>query len=138
MPADDSSAVRLRLGLRHRVGQRVRRTVEDRLGPVSAMVDLISVFGQTTDHLAVRVAHLEARLDALTTAIDRPSGPFSGEMTMAQVLRRHPAAGGVLATEGLPDCSGCSVRFDETLAEAADAYGFDLEVLLARLQQALR
>ena len=138
MPDDDSSAVLSRLGLRHRVGRRVRRFVEARVVPMREMVDLVDHLNRKVDDGAARLAHLETMLDELETAIERPSGPFSGDMTMAQILRRHPAAGRVLAREGLPDCSGCSVRFDETLSEAADAYGFDLDLLLARLQAVLR
>jgi hybrid cluster-associated redox disulfide protein len=58
---------------------------------------------------------------------------FLPEMTMEAVLLRHPGAARVLARHGLPGCGGCAVRFDETLGEAALAYGLHLSELLIEL-----
>jgi hybrid cluster-associated redox disulfide protein len=59
--------------------------------------------------------------------------PFSGAMTVDQAWRKHPGTAAIFARHHLPACDGCAVRFDETLAEAAAAYGLDLEGLLEEL-----
>lgn len=66
-----------------------------------------------------------------------PTAPFSQGWTMDQVLARHPGARQVLASHHLPACDRCAVRFDETLAEAADAYGLPLVPLLDQLNALL-
>jgi len=138
MPEGGSHVTTGRFGVRRRVSARVRRAVEVRAGPVTEMVDAATVLLQVSADLSVRLRQVEARLDGVARAIERPSGPFVGTMTMSEVLRRHPSAGRVLSELGLPDCTGCSVRFDETLVEAAEAYGFDLTYTLARLQRLVR
>lgn len=60
-------------------------------------------------------------------------GPFEPTMTMDAAWSRHPRAREVFARRSLPACDRCAVRFDETLEEAASAYGFDLVQLLAEL-----
>ena len=82
-----------------------------------------------------RLQALELQLDAI--ALTPATGPFHAGMTMAAVLRRHPGARAVLAELGLPGCHGCSVRHDETLEEAVEAYAFDGEDLLRRLNELL-
>lgn len=57
--------------------------------------------------------------------------------TIEEVLKSHTTAKQVLAGVHLPNCSSCMVRFDETLAEAAANYEFDLEDLLNRLNLVL-
>jgi iron-sulfur cluster repair protein YtfE (RIC family) len=57
--------------------------------------------------------------------------------TIEEVLQSHPEAQQVLASVDLPNCGGCLVRFDETLAEAADNYEFDLQRVLNRLNVGL-
>lgn len=57
--------------------------------------------------------------------------------TIEEVLQSHPEAQQVLASVDLPNCSGCLVRFDETLAEAAANYEFDLQRVLNRLNVGL-
>ena len=111
---------------------------DERARELRRMVDESGHAEAVVDDIAMRLARLEDRLLAMERRIERPTGDYSAEMTMAQVLRRHPGARAVLAQEGLPDCSGCAVRFDETLAEAAEAYGFELPQLLARLQALVR
>jgi len=54
-------------------------------------------------------------------------------MTVDQAWRKHPGTRAVFARHHLPSCADCAVRFDETLAEAAAAYGLDLEGLLEEL-----
>lgn len=58
---------------------------------------------------------------------------FTAEMTIDEAWNNHPRASQVFRQFHLPSCSGCSVRFDETIAEATEAYGIDLEGFLCAL-----
>ena len=58
---------------------------------------------------------------------------FSPQMTIEQAWHAHSKAPDVFAAHHLPACDGCSVRFEETLAEAAEAYGIDLDSFLTQL-----
>ena len=62
-----------------------------------------------------------------------PIPPFTSEMTIEQAWHAHPKAPSVFASHHLPSCDGCSVRFEETIAEAAEAYGIDLNSFLTQL-----
>ena len=62
--------------------------------------------------------------------------PFSivvSDMTLAEILQYGPTVRRVLRRLGFPDCTRCSVRFDETLEEAVLNYGLDLEKVLMTL-----
>ena len=59
--------------------------------------------------------------------------PFTAEMTIEQAWHAHPKAPAIFASHHLPSCNKCSVRFEETLAEAAEAYGIDLDSFLTQL-----
>ena len=61
--------------------------------------------------------------------------PFHEEMTIDEAWFAHPGAPGVFAKHHLPGCDGCSVRFEETLAEAAEAYSIDLAAFLHELNR---
>ena len=98
--------------------------------------DLEPVAGMVSD-LGRRLQGIEAELAAIAEALAPISGPFHPGLSMAMVLRRHPGARDVLAQVGLPGCHGCSVRHDETLEEAIEAYGFDGSALLAKLNALL-
>jgi iron-sulfur cluster repair protein YtfE (RIC family) len=54
-------------------------------------------------------------------------------MTIGAAWANHPGAPTIFAKHHLPACDGCAVRHDETLAEAAAAYGIDLPTWLAQL-----
>ena len=58
---------------------------------------------------------------------------FSAEMTIDDAWSNHPKASEVFQRFHLPSCSGCSVRFDETIGEATEAYGIPLEDFLCAL-----
>jgi hypothetical protein len=58
---------------------------------------------------------------------------FIGQMTIETAWRAHPGAPAVFAKHHLPACDGCAVRHEETLAEAASAYGIDLQQWLGEL-----
>ena len=62
--------------------------------------------------------------------------PFSivaSDMTLEEILQYGPTVHRVLRRLGFPDCTVCSVRFDETLEEAVVNYGLDLEKVLMAL-----
>lgn len=62
--------------------------------------------------------------------------PFSivvPDMTLEEILQYGPTVQRVLRRLGFPDCTVCSVRFDETLEEAVANYGLDLEKVLMTL-----
>lgn len=83
--------------------------------------------------LGVEVAGLRRALQAVAEDLRLHGQPFHADMSMDQAWRRHPGAPAVFARHHLPACDGCAVRFDETLEEAAVAYGLDLQRLLAEL-----
>jgi hybrid cluster-associated redox disulfide protein len=58
---------------------------------------------------------------------------FTAEMTIDEAWNNHPKAPKVFQQFHLPSCSGCSVRFDEKISEASDAYGIHLEDFLCAL-----
>ena len=62
---------------------------------------------------------------------------FSSKMTIEQALQFHPKAKNVFEDHGLPRCNKCSVRFEETLKEAADVYDITLSVWLSDLNRLL-
>ena len=84
-----------------------------------------------------RLQAVEEALGAISEELAPITGPFHPGLSMAMVLRRHPRARDVLAQVGLPGCDGCSVRHDETLEEAIEAYAFDGPALLAKLNALL-
>ena len=61
--------------------------------------------------------------------------PFTADMTIDNAWHAHPRAPQIFAKNHLPACDGCSVRFEETLAEAAEAYGIDLDSFLTQLNR---
>ena len=58
---------------------------------------------------------------------------FHAGMTVGEALALHPLAGEVLAQFQLGGCSGCDIRDDHILGDAAREYGIDLPSLLASL-----
>ena len=63
---------------------------------------------------------------------------FTSNMTIEQTLLLHPASYIVLQKFGFPNCKNCSVRFDETLQEASEAYDINLNQMLSSLNQLLQ
>lgn len=127
--------------LHDRLRQHLRTRVEDALRPqAQAQADLAQGIAEAIDQaatLAQRASTIEgrqARLLADATLMSRPFGP---QMTVDQAWRRHSGAPAVFARFHLPSCDGCAVRFDETLEEAAAAYGLNLATLLSALQALL-
>jgi hybrid cluster-associated redox disulfide protein len=83
--------------------------------------------------LSARLHSMHLRAISLETQIDSQQEAFHGAMTIQRALARSLRSKEVLKRHHLPDCSGCAVRFDETLEEATQAYGLDLSQLLADL-----
>ena len=85
--------------------------------------------------LSRRIARLGDRAHALQLRMD--GVPFQSRMTIQEALARHAGASQVFRDRHLPGCHLCAVRFDETLGEAAEAYGIPLEEWLAELNALL-
>ena len=62
-----------------------------------------------------------------------PFAIVTSDMTLEEILQYGPTVRRVLRRLGFPDCTICSVRFDETLEEAVLNYGLDLEKVLMKL-----
>ena len=117
--------------------QQVRRALLGRTGTIAGTA---AALDGARRHLGVAERRLSGQGSALSRLeAERAllSGPFSPQMTVDQAWRRHPAAGQVFARHHLPGCQSCAVRFDETIAEAADAYGLPLDALLTQLNALL-
>lgn len=124
-----------------RVDQRIRGLLRRVVGEVLAerrglLFELDGERGEV-EGLTVEVAGLRRELGALRGDLELLGQPFLARMTMDQAWRRHPGAAAVFARHHLPACDGCAVRFDETVEEAASAYGLDLGRLLAELNALL-
>jgi hybrid cluster-associated redox disulfide protein len=65
----------------------------------------------------------------------RKPNRFTSKMTIEQALQFHPDAKKIFQKFGLPRCNKCTVRFEETLEEAAEAYDIDLSNWISNLNQ---
>ena len=57
---------------------------------------------------------------------------FTKTMTIGEVLRLNPNCAQILTSYGM-HCFGCPFSQMETLEQAAEVHGFDVEELLAKL-----
>lgn len=87
--------------------------------------------------LALHHAALQRDILALDRRLSFAFGSFIPTMTVDAAWSRHPRAREAFVRRSLPACDRCAVRFDETLEEAASAYGFDLAQLLDELNALL-
>ena len=85
--------------------------------------------------LSHRISRLGERVQLLRNRLER--APFRSGMTIQAALARHPGAGKVFSERHLPGCHLCAVRFDETIGEAAEAYGIPLDDWLSDLNALL-
>ena len=113
----------------------LREEVRRRLGA------LLELRGRSR-HLQGGISRLSSRLirleDELTSIqSELPPVPFSPTMTIDQAWKHHGDAPRIFAQHHLPACDSCAIRFDETLEEAARAYGLDLVPLLKELNDLL-
>ena len=128
---------RTRLGARGRalLERLVRARSRERLSPLLELRGDVRNLGGSLNRSTSRANHLEERLKALDPLLERV--PFRPDMTIDQAWNHHPDAPDVFARHHLPACNSCAVRFDETLEEAADAYGLKIETLLKELNTLL-
>ena len=56
------------------------------------------------------------------------------EMTIAQALEEKPECGPVFMQFGM-HCLGCAIAHGETVEQAAEVHGIDLDALLAALNK---
>jgi len=111
----------------------VRAFLAPRQQALAAARDQAQQARSQVDATRLQVAGIQAGLAGLRADLAARIGPFHAQMSIDQAWRRHPGAPAVFARHHLPACDGCAVRFDETVEEAARAYGLDLPVLLAEL-----
>ncbi len=148
IPAVPLTPPSLRARLRALLAERVRAALApaaDAAARLDALRTEAAELRRRTTALATRVDRLHADLAARRDRVRRLAADWEArrpvgfddigpELTLDATLRLHPGARAVLAARHLPDCTGCAVRFDETLAEAAEAYELDLEALLRDLR----
>ncbi|MFA6431890.1 MAG: DUF1858 domain-containing protein [Candidatus Margulisiibacteriota bacterium] len=60
---------------------------------------------------------------------------ITGEMTIADALKKKPAIAAVLMGKGM-HCLGCVIAQGETVAQAAEVHGLPVEELLIDLNKA--
>ena len=124
--------------LRAQPDLRVRRVLDEIVGPAGPIrSERLDAVNRSVFRASQLTTGVEQELGILAQQLEPPTGPFTMDMTMAMVLRRHADANRVLAGVGLPGCGGCAVRHDETLAEAVEAYGFDGAELIRQLNTLL-
>lgn len=127
----------LRARVRGWLGAQVRVALDARDGALDAPRAERAEIEAATLELGLRVGRLNREARALTEAAAALQGPFHADMSIEAARNRHPEAPAVFARHHLPACGGCAVRFDETIAEAAAAYGLDLDALLRDLDALL-
>ena len=105
--------------------------------------ELLRALGLGREDVYVALVGMEARGEAVLRPVTdgKPKvwqlGGVVPTMTVDAAWSRHPRAREAFARRSLPACDRCAVRFDETLEEAASAYGFDLVQLLDELNALL-
>lgn len=57
------------------------------------------------------------------------------DMKISELLKQKPEAGPVLQEIGM-HCLGCAIASMETIEEAADVHGVDIEELLKKINEA--
>lgn len=107
------------------------------LVPRQTLLPDAASLGRDVRALELAVAALRGGLAATQADLALFRSPFAPSMTVDQAWRRHSGAATVFACNDLPACDGCAVRFDETLEEAAAAYGLNLSQLLSDLNALL-
>ena len=60
---------------------------------------------------------------------------ITADTTIFEALEINPNAGDILMKYGM-QCLGCALAHGETVGEAADVHGADLEMMLAELNKA--
>lgn len=127
--------------LRPRLHGFLQRRVREALAPREALLTPIAEALAAADS-AMDALERRATADAQTLRALREEGqlwsrPFGLDFTIHQAWIRHAGASAVFARHHLPACHHCAVRFDETVGEAAAAYGIDPNALLDELNALL-
>ena len=86
---------------------------------------------------SARMKRMEREISSLSDELNLWRLPYRSDMRIHAAWMRHPGAPAVFARHHLPVCDRCVVRFDESIGEAAAAYGLDLEALLGELNALL-
>ncbi|MBN2056529.1 DUF1858 domain-containing protein [bacterium] len=96
--------------------------------------DIDSLKGQLRDG-ARRQDALADKLHSHLAEVRREKGlaRFTADMTVAQALAAHAKAPEVFARFNLSGCSVCASGTDETLTQAAEGHGLELDRLLTEL-----
>lgn len=64
-----------------------------------------------------------------------PMEKINKQMTIAEILKAKPAAGAILLSHGM-HCLGCTIAAGETLEQAAEVHGMDINALIEEINQA--
>lgn len=126
-------AARLRAGL----AAKVRASLAPRAEALDASRAAILSLNADIQALEARAGALRRAAEGLSGELRLWSSPFDADMTVHHAWLRHPRAREVFARYHLPACDQCAVRFEETVGEAAAAYGLDREGLLSELNALL-
>lgn len=116
---------------------RVLAALEARERPLVEAGAALAVARAQGAEAVARARRLERELDALSEELTLWRSPYTADMRIHAAWLRHPAAPAVFARHHLPACDRCAVRFDESIGEAAAAYGLDLGALLEELNALL-
>lgn len=123
----------LRQDLARQLREAAERVLAPRRRQLSALRGRIAEVDASLRAVEQGAAELTRQSRGLASELSLSRRPFAADMTVDEAWRKHPEAHRVFAAHGLPACDGCAVRFDETLAEAAEAYRLDLHRLLREL-----
>ena len=137
LPSDRDPRARAGARLRGLLRRLVREALAERRALLPPLRQSQAGLRAQAEAQAHRLRATARALEALQADLRSWAAPFHAGMTIDQAWRRHPGAARVFARHHLPACDACAVRFDETLDEAAQAYGLDLGELLAELTQLL-
>ena len=113
----------------------VRARSRERLAPLLELRGRARDLNGSMKRSTTRIDDLEMRLKGLDPILPRQN--FHPAMTIDQAWNHHPGAAEVFARYHLPACNSCAVRFDETLEEAAAAYGLEIDTFLRELNTLL-
>ena len=106
--------------------QLVRKHVKHRRGQITQCQVLLHQMQEEIKQLQQKLERMEKPL------------PIRGSDTIDRAWHSHPKAKEVFAGYHLHACHKCSVRFDETIQEAAAAYDFSEEAMLVELNRLQR
>jgi len=90
--------------------------------------DMLTGMGRI--HNLIRRALAQPMRQSPPDATTQPTSPFHGGMTVENARHHHPLAPTVFEQHRMPSCERCAVRFEETIEEATEAYGIELQSFL--------